>query len=75
MELRQGQHIHLVGIGGAGISAIAEVLLGRGFVVSGSDQQLNDRTAALQAKGATIYEGHQAEQAAGAEMVVISSAV
>lgn len=75
MELRQGQHIHLVGIGGAGLSAIAEVLLGRGFVVSGSDQQLNERTAALAAKGARVCEGHRAENGAGADVVVISSAI
>jgi UDP-N-acetylmuramate--alanine ligase len=75
MELRQGQHIHLIGIGGAGISAIAQVLLERGFVVSGSDQQLNAQTAGLEAAGATIYEGHRAENVAGAEVVVMSSAI
>lgn len=68
-------HIHLVGIGGAGISAIAQVLLGRGFTVSGSDRAANELTADLQAKGATVYLGHAAEHIAGAEMVVISSAI
>ncbi|MCB9419429.1 MAG: UDP-N-acetylmuramate--L-alanine ligase [Ardenticatenaceae bacterium] len=68
-------HFHLVGIGGAGISAIARVLLGRGFVVSGSDQKLNELTAVLQTQGATIYEGHRAEQIDGADALVISSAV
>jgi UDP-N-acetylmuramate--alanine ligase len=68
-------HFHLVGIGGAGMSAIARVLLGRGFVVSGSDQKLNELTAVLQTQGATIYEGHRAEQIAGADALVISSAV
>lgn len=68
-------HIHLVGIGGAGISAIARVLLGRGFVVSGSDAQLNELTAALQQQGATIYAGHAAAHIAGAQALVISSAV
>lgn len=73
--LRPGMHLHLVGIGGAGISAIARVLLGRGFVVSGSDVQLNALTAVLHAEGAMIFEGHAAENIAGAEALVISSAV
>jgi hypothetical protein len=73
--LRPGMHFHLVGIGGAGISAIARVLLGRGFVVSGSDRQGNALTADLQSEGATIYEGHAAEHIAGADVLVISSAV
>ena len=68
-------HIHLVGIGGSGISAIARVLLGRGFTVSGSDQQENELTAVLRRLGATIYIGHHADQIAGADVCVISSAV
>lgn len=68
-------HLHLIGIGGAGISAIARVLLGRGFVVSGSDMQMNELTAVLATEGATIYEGHRAENIAGAEALIISSAV
>lgn len=73
--LQPNMHIHLIGIGGSGISAIARVLLGRGFTVSGSDQQANDVTAALQADGATIYQGHDAANITGAELVVISSAI
>lgn len=73
--LHSGMHIHLVGIGGAGISAIARVLLGRGFVVSGSDAQRNSFTAALQNEGATVYFGHAESHIDGAEAVVISSAV
>lgn len=72
---RSTQHIHLIGIGGAGISAIARVLLVRGYVVSGSDQQSNSLTAALEADGATIYAGHAAENIVGADKVVRSSAV
>ncbi len=68
-------HIHLIGIGGSGISAIARVLLGRGFVVSGSDQQTNEVTAALQSAGAAVYQGHDAAHIAGADLVVISSAI
>jgi len=74
-QLQPGMHLHLVGIGGSGMSAIAQVLVGRGFVVSGSDQQANERTAALQAAGAALYVGHHAEQIAGAAALVISSAV
>ncbi|MFQ5434229.1 MAG: UDP-N-acetylmuramate--L-alanine ligase [Anaerolineae bacterium] len=73
--LKPHMHLHLVGIGGAGMSAIARVLLGRGFVVSGSDRQANEYTAVLQQAGATVYQGHQAGQIAGADVVVISSAV
>ena len=73
--LQPGNHLHLVGIGGAGMSAIAQVLLGRGFTVSGSDQQANERTAALEAAGATVYVGHRGEQVAGANGLIISSAV
>lgn len=68
-------HIHLIGIGGSGISAIAQVLLGRGFVVSGSDQQANAVTAALQTGGATVFVGHAASNIQGAQVVVISSAI
>lgn len=73
--LQPNMHIHLIGIGGSGISAIARVLLGRGFIVSGSDQQTNEVTAALQTAGATIYKGHDAAHIAGADLVVISSAI
>ena len=69
------QHIHLIGIGGAGISAIARVLLRRGHTVSGSDQAVNPLTIALEADGATVFAGHAAGQIAGAELVVRSSAV
>ena len=74
-KLRSGMHIHVVGIGGSGMSAIARVLLGRGFVVSGSDMHSNAFTSALAADGVTIYEGHKAENITGAEVLVISSAV
>jgi UDP-N-acetylmuramate--alanine ligase len=73
--LTPNAHIHLVGIGGSGISAIAWALLGRGYRISGSDQQANKTTAALAEAGATIYQGHAAEQINGADVVVVSSAV
>lgn len=74
-EIKPGLHFHLVGIGGAGLSAIARVLLGLGYVVSGSDQQANSLTAVLQSQGARIDQGHRAENIAGADVLVISSAV
>lgn len=73
--LTPGMNIHLVGIGGFGLSAIARVLLGKGYRVSGSDQQANELTAELAAAGATIYQDHKAEQVAGADVVLISSAI
>jgi UDP-N-acetylmuramate--alanine ligase len=74
-KLEPGIHIHLIGIGGSGLSAIAELLIGRGFKVSGSDLQTNDRTEALISKGATIYRGHDANNIDGADLVLISSAI
>jgi UDP-N-acetylmuramate--alanine ligase len=74
-ELSPGAHIHIVGIGGAGMSAIATVLLERGYAVSGSDQQEAETTRALQELGAQVFIGHQAENVGAAEMVVISSAI
>jgi UDP-N-acetylmuramate--alanine ligase len=74
-DLGPGGRVHLVGIGGSGMSAIARVLLGLGYAVSGSDQQANELTAALRAEGATVYIGHEAEQIAGADVLAISSAI
>lgn len=75
LDLTPGMRLHIVGIGGAGMSAIARVLLGRGFRVSGSDQQRNAQTDALAAAGATIHIGHAAEFVDDADVVVVSSAV
>jgi len=69
------QRVHLVGIGGIGMSGIAEVLLTLGYKVSGSDLRTTPVTQRLQSLGADIFEGHRAENIAGAEVVVISSAV
>ena len=68
-------HIHLVGIGGSGLSAIAGLLLEQGFAVSGSDQLLNEATHELASQGAAIFRGHQGEHVRGADLVLISSAV
>lgn len=68
-------HIHLVGIGGAGLSAIAGVLLQQGYTVSGSDMQESAAAARLRALGATVTIGHRAENITAPDAVVISSAV
>ncbi len=72
---KKSGHVHIVGIGGSGMSAIARLLLSSGYTVSGSDRQLNSVTQALQQLGATVYEGHAADNIAGAEALLISSAV
>jgi UDP-N-acetylmuramate--alanine ligase len=72
---RRIQHVHFVGIGGIGMSGIAEVLLNMGFRVSGSDVRRSDATARLESLGAKIYEGHAAEHVSGAHVVVRSTAV
>ena len=69
------KHFHLVGIGGAGLSAIARVLLESGQLVSGSDEQETEFTARLRASGVRIFIGHAAQNIAGAELVLVSSAV
>jgi UDP-N-acetylmuramate--alanine ligase len=69
------QRIHFVGIGGIGMSGIAEVLLNLGYRISGSDLKSSAITERLSELGATIFEGHRAENMAGAEVVVVSSAV
>jgi UDP-N-acetylmuramate--alanine ligase len=69
------QRIHFVGIGGIGMSGIAEVLLNLGYKVSGSDLKSSAVTQRLATLGATTFEGHRAENMAGAEVVVTSSAI
>src|SRR5580658_6501611 len=69
------QRIHFVGIGGIGMSGIAEVLLNLGYRVSGSDLKSSAVTQRLAGLGATTFEGHRAENVAGAEVVVTSSAI
>jgi UDP-N-acetylmuramate--alanine ligase len=72
---RKKYHIHFVGIGGIGMSGIAELLLNLGYTVSGSDLKASDITERLRSLGGVIHEGHAAEQVQGADVVVISSAV
>ena len=69
------QPVHFVGIGGIGMSGLAEVLLEMGYPVTGSDLKFSPTTERLAARGAVVYEGHAAANLAGAKMVVYSSAV
>jgi len=69
------QRVHFVGIGGIGMSGIAEVLLNLGFKVSGSDLRRSSVTDRLASLGASVSEGHRAENVTGAEVVIVSSAV
>jgi UDP-N-acetylmuramate--alanine ligase len=69
------KHLHFVGIGGIGMSGIAEILLHQGFTISGSDESQGDTTERLTSLGATIYKGHQADHIHGADVVVYTSAI
>lgn len=75
MNTFSGKQVHLIGIGGAGISAIARVLMEQGAVVSGSDLALSPVAEALSRDGARVFDGHRAENVEGADLVVVSSAV
>ncbi len=72
---QKNYHIHFVGIGGIGMSGIAELLLNLGYQVSGSDLKLSHITKRLEANGGIIYKGHRKEQVEGADVVVTSSAI
>lgn len=73
--MRGVRRVHFVGIGGAGMSGIAELLIDQGYAVSGSDLLRSGATARLAARGAAVRHGHDAEAVAGADVVVVSSAV
>ena len=72
---RKTKHIHFVGIGGIGMSGIAELLLSLGYQVSGSDLRTTDITRRLAQLGGVIHQGHEAAWAAGADVVVTSTAI
>ncbi|MEC6883490.1 UDP-N-acetylmuramate--L-alanine ligase [Photobacterium piscicola] len=74
-EMRRVERIHFVGIGGAGMSGIAEVLVNEGYRISGSDIAPNAVTNRLAAKGAEIFFGHAPENVTGASVVVASTAI
>ncbi len=67
--------VHFIGIGGIGMSGIAEIMLRRGYTVQGSDARASANTERLQSLGATVFIGHAAEHVAGASAIVHSSAI
>src|ERR1700682_4752995 len=69
------QHLHFTGIGGIGMSGIAEVLLNLGYTISGSDVKLTPVTDRLAKLGATVYEGHPSSHVSCAKALVVSAAV
>ena len=75
MYKRVKEQVHFIGIGGIGMSGIAEVLARQGFPVSGSDVSENDTVRRLRELGVKIYVGHKAENLVGAKVVVVSSAI
>ncbi|MES2605966.1 MAG: UDP-N-acetylmuramate--L-alanine ligase [Pseudomonadota bacterium] len=74
-EMRRIRNIHFIGIGGAGMSGIAEVLLNQGYSIFGSDLSESATTRRLRTLGATVHIGHKAENLGSADVVVVSSAV
>ncbi|MCK5164995.1 MAG: UDP-N-acetylmuramate--L-alanine ligase, partial [Desulfobacula sp.] len=72
---QKNYHIHFIGIGGIGMSGIAELLINLEYKVSGSDLKLSHITKRLEEKGGIIFQGHNKEQVAGANVVVTSSAI
>lgn len=75
VRLSDCKQIHCIGIGGIGLSAIAEILIARGYKVTGSDMRESDITERLIADGANIFLGHRAKNVEGADLVVYSAAV
>ncbi|WP_123638880.1 UDP-N-acetylmuramate--L-alanine ligase [Marinimicrobium koreense] len=73
--MRRIRRIHFIGIGGAGMSGIAEVLINQGYEITGSDLKASGTTRRLEAMGATVFIGHREENVADAHVVVNSSAV
>ena len=75
LDITNFKNIHCIGIGGIGLSAVAEILHSQGYQVSGSDMKTSDVTARLQEQGIRIFLGHDAKNIEGADLVVYSSAV
>ena len=73
-QLPDSAHIHFVGIGGISMSGLAEIMLKRGFKVTGSDRQKSHITDKLERIGATVFEGHNSSNIAGADLVVFTAA-
>ena len=74
-EMGRIRTIHFVGIGGAGMSGIAEVLINQGYAVTGSDVKESVNTQRLRSKGAKVFLGHDAQWIQGVDVLVVSSAI
>lgn len=74
-DLPRGAHIHFIGIGGISMSGLAQVMLEKGFRVTGSDRAKSHITDKLEALGATVFEGHDAKNVNGADLIVYTAAV
>ena len=75
MDLKKYKNVHCIGIGGIGLSGIAEILLSRGYRVTGSDMKASDITEKLERMGATVYIGHKASNVEEAELIIYSAAI
>ena len=75
IDFNNVRHVHCIGIGGIGLSAIAEILLHKGIIVSGSDFKESEITDRLIKKGATVYLGHREKNVKGADLVIYSAAI
>ena len=75
LEELRGKRVHFIGIGGAGMSGIAKIMLSQGIEVSGSDVKDSTVTENLRTMGATIFIGHEAENVAGVDLLVLSTAI
>ncbi|MFH1753128.1 MAG: UDP-N-acetylmuramate--L-alanine ligase [Candidatus Omnitrophota bacterium] len=73
--LKSNTKVHFIGIGGIGMSALAQVLLYRGYIITGSDVALNNLTELIEAKGGLIYKGHREANIGDAQVVVYSSSI
>ena len=75
IDLKNAKRIHCIGIGGIGLSAIADILIAKGYEVSGSDMNKGENVEKLIRDGAKIYIGHSAENVEGADLVIYSAAI
>ena len=73
--LRSNAKIHFIGIGGIGMSALAQVLLSKGYIVTGSDIKPNNLTKVIESKGGNVFKEHKKENVDGAQIVVYSSSI
>ena len=73
--LKEAKKVHMIGIGGAGMYPIAEILISRGYEITGSDNNVSDKTEKLIKKGVKVTIGHKGENVNGADLVIYSAAI